>query len=182
MNPKFKIVSSEELLNHPRQKIISDKLVFPSGKKYEYVYRKTEGKRVVFIVAIKEKNEVVLVRQYRHPLRREVFDIPGGIVEEDESFEEAALRELREETGYVGEKAKRIGKLAVNPAASDLLVRFCLVRDVKKVGEPMNTDIEQTKPVLMPISEINQALSEGTVESVFSAAGLMLALPYLVVR
>lgn len=179
MNPKCKIVSSEELLTHPRQRIISDKLIFQSGNEYEYVYRKTEGKRVVFIVAITAENQILLVRQYRHPLRREVLDIPGGIVEKGESFKEAALRELREETGYVSKKAKMIGKLAVNPAASDLLVRFCLARDVTKVGEPLNTETEQTIPVLLPFSEMGQALSDERIESVFSAAGLMLAMPYL---
>jgi len=178
MNPKFKIASSEELLNHPQQRIVSDRLIFPSGNEYEYVYRKTEGKRVVLIVAITPDNQVVLVRQYRHPLRREVLDIPGGIVDEGELFEEAALRELREETGYVGDKAKLIGKLAVNPAASDLVARFCLAQNVTKVGEPLNTDAEQTAPVLIPLSEISQTLSDGKIESIFAVAGLMLALPY----
>jgi len=172
---KFEIASSEELLNHPRQKIIADILILPSGIQYEYIYRRTEGKRVVFIVAITKDEQVVFVSQYRHPLRREVIDIPGGIVEEGETFEEAALRELREETGYATDKVELIGKLAVNPAASDLLVRFCLAHNVKKVGEPMNTETENTSPILIPLSEIPKALSNGKVESIFAAAGLMLA-------
>lgn len=177
MIPTFEIASSEKLLEHTRQNIIADKLIFPSGKEYEYVYRTTGGKRVVFVVPIMSDDQVVLVRQYRHPLRRDVLEIPAGIVEEGESFEEGALRELREETGYTATHAELIGKLAANPAASDLVVRFYLARNVTKVGEPLNTEIEHTTPVLMPISKISQALSDGKIESMFTAAGFMLAMP-----
>jgi 8-oxo-dGTP pyrophosphatase MutT (NUDIX family) len=47
--------------------------------------------------------EVVLQKQYRPPLDKIVIELPAGLVDEGETAEEAAVRELREETGYVAE-------------------------------------------------------------------------------
>lgn len=50
------------------------------------------------------KIETILVEQYRPPMRQSTFEFPAGLIDKDESAEDAALRELREETGFVGEK------------------------------------------------------------------------------
>lgn len=50
-----------------------------------------------------EGPEIVLQKQWRAPLNKVVIEVPAGLVDEGESAEECALRELREETGYVGE-------------------------------------------------------------------------------
>jgi ADP-ribose pyrophosphatase len=47
--------------------------------------------------------ELLLEKQFRAPAGRIVVELPAGLVDESETVEEAALRELREETGYVGE-------------------------------------------------------------------------------
>ena len=46
--------------------------------------------------------EVVLQKQYRPPLDKVVIEIPAGLIDEGETAEQAAIRELKEETGYVG--------------------------------------------------------------------------------
>jgi ADP-ribose pyrophosphatase len=59
----------------------------------------------VGIVAILEKSsgaEIILQKQYRPPIDKVVIEVPAGLVDAGESAEEAAVRELREETGYIG--------------------------------------------------------------------------------
>ncbi|RDL41547.1 Nudix protein [Venustampulla echinocandica] len=83
----------------------------PLGKPrtWEHAERRTRPKDSdidgVGIVAILEKatgNEIVLQKQYRPPLDKIVIEVPAGLVDAGESAEEAAVRELKEETGYVG--------------------------------------------------------------------------------
>jgi 8-oxo-dGTP pyrophosphatase MutT (NUDIX family) len=64
---------------------------------------------VVIIPLLRSKSnpgkiETLLVEQYRPPMRRTTLEFPAGLIDKGESVENAALRELREETGYVGEK------------------------------------------------------------------------------
>ncbi|KAF7930499.1 uncharacterized protein EAE98_004899 [Botrytis deweyae] len=83
----------------------------PRGKvrDWEHAERSTRPKSSeidgVGIVAIIQKEtgpELVLQKQYRPPLDKLVIEVPAGLIDEGETAEEAALRELKEETGYVG--------------------------------------------------------------------------------
>ena len=97
---------SDKLTSAPRT-TYSD----PNGKTrtWEHAERRTRPKGSdidgVGIVAILEKPdgpEILLQKQYRPPLDKIVIEIPAGLVDAGESAEQAALRELKEETGYVG--------------------------------------------------------------------------------
>src|SRR4051812_34321422 len=70
----------------------------------------------VNIIALTADEQVVLVRQYRVGIDALCLEIPGGMVDPGETPMEAAVRELREETGYSGGHWKQIGTIAPNPA------------------------------------------------------------------
>ena len=90
----------------------------------------------VNVIALTADEQVVLVEQYRHGLRRVTLEIPGGMVDGDEGPLAAGQRELREETGYAGQGARLIGRVSPNPA---ILTNWChtlLVTEVERVGDP----------------------------------------------
>lgn len=67
-----------------------------------------EPRKAVAVVAITDDDKVLLVKQYRAAVKKDLWEIPAGLIEEGEDPKESALRELEEETGY---KAKNIEKL-----------------------------------------------------------------------
>jgi ADP-ribose pyrophosphatase len=71
----------------------------------------------VNVIALTPSRELVMVEQYRHGSNTVELEIPGGMMDaEDDSPVATGVRELREETGYQGEKARIIGEIFANPA------------------------------------------------------------------
>ncbi|MGC8831230.1 MAG: NUDIX hydrolase [Thermoproteota archaeon] len=94
--------------------VVEDTLGFADGSTYEYIYFKSSG--TVAVAAFAEDNKIILTKQYRHPLRKIVYDLPGGGVKAGETPMQAALRELEEETGYTAEKLEWIGRFSRGPS------------------------------------------------------------------
>ncbi len=66
----------------------------------------------VCIIAVTGQNELLLVRQFRHAVAAETLELPAGHVEKDETPEQAARKELLEETGHVAEKFELLASLS----------------------------------------------------------------------
>lgn len=66
----------------------------------------------VCIIAVTKKNELLLVRQFRHAVAEMTLELPAGHVEKDETPEQAARKELLEETGHVAEKFELLASLS----------------------------------------------------------------------
>ena len=93
-----KVLSSKTVYDKHGTKIMEDTLEFADGTTYEHVYFRSGG--TVAIAAFTDDNKMSLTKQYRHPLQKVVYDMPGGAIEAGETPSQAALRELEEETGY----------------------------------------------------------------------------------
>lgn len=90
----------------------------------------------VNIIPVTESGDIVTIRQYRHGVRRDTLEIPGGLIsKEDSSPMEAAVREMTEETGYMSTDVVHIGTVEPNPALqtnrcySFLASNCCLASD-----------------------------------------------------
>jgi ADP-ribose pyrophosphatase len=95
----------------------------------------------VVLVPVDTDGRLLMVRQYRHPVGRWLLELPaGGVDERDATPEEAALRELREETGHRGTLA-RIGGLFLAPGYSDEYQHMYVATDL--VEDPLDADEDE---------------------------------------
>ena len=86
-----------------------------------------------WVVVIPEFNDsFLLVKQWRHGEKALSIEFPGGVIDPGEKPEQAALRELTEETGFVPGKIMKIGEANPNPALFSNKVHFYLAQDLKK--------------------------------------------------
>ena len=131
---KWKILSSEYISRHKYFTARKDKCEMPDGKIVPE-YFVVELPRTVCGVALTEEGEVVMVKQYRHPLDEVLLEIPGGFIDEGESGEEAMRRELKEETGYEFTSFTYVGKIAANPGVLNNYTDFYLAKGGIKTGE-----------------------------------------------
>ncbi|MHB8152440.1 MAG: NUDIX hydrolase [Bacillati bacterium] len=83
---------------------------------------------------------IVLVRQYRHPLRRMLWEIPAGTAERDEEMVSGALRELAEETGFHARRIRPLGWLAMTPGFCDEVLHFFWADDLQAGTQSLDED------------------------------------------
>lgn len=114
-----------------------DTLRSGSGKTHDVEV--VEHAQAVAVIVRPTPEQMLLVRQYRHPLGREHWEVVAGGIDPGESPEEAAIRELREETGYVPHRVRRLWSAFSAPGFCDELLHFCAV-DGYDVGERSGFD------------------------------------------
>jgi 8-oxo-dGTP pyrophosphatase MutT (NUDIX family) len=117
----------------------------------------------VNVIPVTPANEVVLVQQYRHGIRNVTLEIPGGLVDPSDLPEDAARRELWEETGYREESLVPLGTVHPNPAIQNNLCYTFLARNVFPAGEQNQDDREDIRVILRPLSEIPRLISAGEI-------------------
>jgi rSAM/selenodomain-associated transferase 1 len=95
--PEARLDTSRLVVGSPWRAVLEDRLSGHAGRSASYTYLAVP--RAVFVVPVTDAGEVVLVRQYRHPVRDWTLEVPAGSVEDGEQPLEAAARELLEEVG-----------------------------------------------------------------------------------
>jgi 8-oxo-dGTP pyrophosphatase MutT (NUDIX family) len=104
-----------------------------------------------------------MIRQYRHGSKEVTLEIPGGLLDLGDTPEEAADRELLEETGFQAEEMVKIGLVSPNPAIFSNHCYTFLARNVKKIRSPMPDQTEDIEAVLIPLSQIPELIRKGEI-------------------
>ena len=140
----------------------------------EQTFHIAESAGGVVIVALTDDDRVVMVEQFRHARRKVGLELPAGVVDEGESPEEAAARELREETGYAGEAPRILGCIDLNPSWQVTLVHVALVRGAKRAAEKDEDESEDIRVRLVSIPEVRRLVDSGEVDAGSIIAALAL--------
>ncbi len=117
----------------------------------------------VNVLAITESKELILVRQFRYGTEKFSLEPPGGVIERGEDPIKAGLRELEEETGYLGQNPKIIGTVFPNSAIMANRCHFLMVTNVTKSSKVSFDQHEELETVKVPISELTDLIRKGEI-------------------
>jgi 8-oxo-dGTP pyrophosphatase MutT (NUDIX family) len=153
--------------------------------RYRHPVRGTERNFVVVqpsdwcnVLALTPDGRLVLVRQFRFGIDDFSVEIPGGVMEVGEDPIEAGLRELREETGFVGTRARLLGSTHPNPAIQSNRCHFVLVEDAVQ-SEALEWDADEEIEVLaVPVAEVLARARAGGITHALVLNALFLFEPY----
>ncbi|HEX6968192.1 MAG TPA: NUDIX hydrolase [Micromonosporaceae bacterium] len=158
--------------------VVTDEVTMPGDRVARRDYVRHVGS--VAVVALDERSRVVLVRQYRHPVRRPLWELPAGVIDVDgESLAAAAARELAEEADLVAERYDLLLDLHTSPGFSDEVIRIFLARGLTEVpaGERHRRHDEEAdmQVVRFDLDEAVSMVVRGEITNAACAAGLLAA-------
>jgi len=151
--------------------IREDAIILPDGKETTYWY--AEKPDSVFIVPVTCQGDIVLIRSFRHPMNEWFWEIPAGRAEEGQSPEDAACKELREETGGIADSWQSIGRYCPNGGFLKSYSHIFLATGVV-LGKPQHEPEEQIEIHPTPIRKALDMVRNGTMTSAQSALALLL--------
>ncbi|MBO4208311.1 NUDIX domain-containing protein [Micromonospora echinofusca] len=128
----YQVIARVERYAGPLFSVVTDEVTMPGGGTAARDYIRHTG--AVGVVALDDAGRVVLLRQYRHPLGRRIWELPAGLTDiQGEGLAEAAARELAEETDLTAGRWDVLVDLHTSPGCSTELVRVFLARDLGEV-------------------------------------------------
>lgn len=138
----------------------TDRKVSPRTER-EHDFFVIDSNNWVNVVAVTPDQKLVMVEQYRHGSNTVELEIPGGMIDaKDASPVAAGVRELREETGYEGERARLLGETYPNPAIMSNTCYTVLVENCQNL-HPVEFDSgEDLITRLVPVADLPRLVAE----------------------
>ncbi len=143
---KFKVV--RRLIDTGRGEPVSKELVIHPGS--------------AVVLPITDDGKVVMVKNWRWSIDRELLELPAGTVEPLEEPEKCAYRELEEETGYTAGTLRPLCRFFTSPGIMTELMHAFIATDLKKGPQHLSSD-EKISVTVMSFDEINHAIRTGRI-------------------
>ena len=166
------------------EKIADCRIFDVHSKRFRHPIRDTESDFYVIqtrdwvnVVPVTERHEIVLVKQFRFGVKRNSWEIPGGVMEPGEDPLEAGLREMAEETGYTTESARLLGSVRPNPAIQSNTCHFVVAERVRLNATLDWDEHEEIVAKAFPIDEVYEMVRQGEIYHSLALNALLLFYP-----
>ena len=172
---EWKLCSSEYIHKGPWATLRVDKCQMPDGRLVDEYYV-LEYPNWVNAVAVTEEGKLLIVKQYRHAAGIVSLEIPGGVIDGNETPEAAIRRELLEETGYQFDDIDLLCTVYANPSTANNHTYCYLARGGKKVQEQSLDEHEEIAVEQHSIHEVRQLLADNKIPQALHCTTLFYAL------
>ncbi len=152
------------------------KITFKDGHTslYEFVLHKP----AVAIIPVIENKKIILVKQARPVINKNIWELPAGIIDKNETPYRAAKRELEEETGLKAKKMKKIGAFYSSPGFTDELTFFFIGKNFIKTRQKLDKD-ENIILKTFTIKRLLKMIKENKLTDAKTVLGILWTVSYL---
>ncbi|ANP54195.1 ADP-ribose pyrophosphatase [Streptomyces griseochromogenes] len=172
---EWEIRSTETPFTGNKTSVRTDEVVMPDGSVVRRDYQVHPGS--VAVLALDEEDRVLLINQYRHPVRHKLWEIPAGLLDvPGENPLHAAQRELYEEAHVKAEDWRVLTDVYTTPGGCDEAVRIFLARDLAEAeGERFEAEHEETdmEYARVPVDELVRRVLAGDVHNNCLVVGVL---------
>ena len=137
MNLKEEKIRSNLIYSGKIFNVYRDEVMLPNGK---LAYREAVDHNGAVAIVPLDKDEVILIRQFRYSTGEEILEIPAGTLNKGEDPESCARRELEEEIGYTAGKIKKITEFFLAPGYSNELLHLFIAWDLSQSSQILDGD------------------------------------------
>ncbi len=152
-------------------RLVVKDLRLPNGRHARFNIIEHPG--AVAIVPVFDNGDIMLIRQFRPSIGREIFEIPAGTLEDGESPIQTARREIAEETGHRARRWTRLGAFYTAPGFCTERIHVFAARGLEPVRCTGDAD-EMIRPLRVPLRRALRMIREGTIRDAKSIAGLLI--------
>jgi len=162
---KIKIIEKKTIREGKFLRFIITRYIDSNGVVREWEsFERVNCKGIVAIVPVTDDKEVILIRQFRPPVKRYVIEFPAGLNDKGDTLEEAARRELLEETGYSAREMIYLTEGPMSSGASGEILSVFLAKgialnQVQSQGSIEKDETEDIEVLKIPINELDHKLS-----------------------
>ncbi|MFL6094398.1 MAG: NUDIX domain-containing protein [Blastococcus sp.] len=175
---EFRVLTSEPVYEGRVISLRRDTVAMPGGG--DSVREVVHHPGAVAVVALDDDENVVLLRQYRHPVGRHLWELPAGLRDEDgEPPLETAKRELAEEVQLAAARWSLLLSVNNSPGFSDELVQVYLAEGLSDVDRPDGFTVEHEEADMtvarVPLADAVQRVFDGDIRNSSAVAGILAA-------
>lgn len=166
----WKKLTSKIIHKNPWTEYKHDTFEFPNGEAGNYYYM--EKTPSVGIVAVDEDGKIILVQGYRYLFDEQVTELPAGGCEHGQTPEQAAYKELQEETGYTAGSMLHLGSFRASNGLIKAQEEIFLATDLTSGKQELEIGEKDFRVIKLTLEEVNELIDDNKIKDSFSIIGI----------